>query len=228
MTVATYPIAAPAAGAELKPRLRTHHFLMAVIGLLGLIVVGVTIGAVVSRPVPTLCHFTCGPDVGRQYLSPTAYTSSALGYRVQYSARDFSESNVSRSGVQLDTRDGSGMLIFTSSRGSDVQSALQTSIDQLNSNVIQDVQAVAQLPGAEIGEVQGVGWAYTGTFVPPNGGQSFPVSVMDVAASHDGVTIGVLAIGPQSLSSVANLPFGLANASELDQPMTNTLWAVGR
>lgn len=225
MTVATYPVAAPTAGTTLKPRLRTHHFLMAVVGILGLIVVGVTVGAVVSRPTPTTCHFTCGPDVGRQYLSPTAYTSSAFGYRVQYNAKQFTTSNVSRSGVQLNTRDGSGILIVSSSAGSDVQSALQTSIDKLNSNVIQDVQAVGQLPGAEIGEVQGVGWAYTGTFVPPNGGQSIPVSVMDVAASHDGVTIGVLAVGPQSLSSVSDLPFGMANAQELDQPMTNTLWA---
>lgn len=226
MTVATYPVNAPVVGPALKPRLRHHHFLLAVALLLAVLVVGLTAGAVLSRPTPTACHFSCGPDVGRQYLSPTAYVSSAFGYRVQYDARAFTKSNASSTGVQLSTRDGSGVLIISSAAGSDTQSLLQLSINKINSNVIQDVQAVGQLPGAEIGEVQGVGWVYTGTFVPPNGGQSLPVTVIDVAASHAGVTIGALAIGPQDLSSVANLPFGLANAQELDQPLTETLWAV--
>lgn len=229
MSIAAYPVVRAGSAPAVGPKLRHHHFLSVVGTLLVVIVVAVTASAVLTRVTPQLCHLSCGPDVGPSLAVPSAYTSSQYGYRVEYDSSTFVVSSHGPSSVQLVVPTSAANLVaFSATAGSNVSGAMSSAIGQLNTNVIQGLQAIGSVPGAEIGLVSGAGEAYSATFVPPNGGQSYPVSVVAMAATRGNLTLSVVAIGQQDLSSVADLPFGLANGGLLDGPVTDTIWPARR
>ncbi|HUC36645.1 MAG TPA: hypothetical protein VMR97_05925 [Acidimicrobiales bacterium] len=219
----------PVVGAGSVPGARQklpHTRFLAIAGVgLGVLVIVITAVVVLVKPGVQSCHFTCGPDVGPRLVSPTSFTSSEFGYKVEYDSGYFKQSNATKSGAEFDlTIGGGGILVFKAESGSDVNGAVDSLVNSISSNEIQNLQEIEPVPGAEIGEVEGSGTAFSGTFVPQGGGQTVPVSVVAMAASSHGLTIGVLAIDPQDLSSVQTLPLGFADGAFLDAPITDTIW----
>jgi hypothetical protein len=228
MTTASYsyPVVAANSVPGTQHKLRHSRFvLVAAIGF-AVLVVGITAITVLTRPTLVGCHFTCGPEVGPRLLSPTAYQSSEFGYRVEYDSGIFSVASQSAAGLSLNLEQGYGLggMDFTATAGSDVSDALDKVVSGINTNEFQDIREIEPVPGAEIGEVEGVGLAYSATLVPQNGGQSTPVSIVAMAATSNNLTISVLAIGQQDLTQVNNLPIGFADGQAFDGPVTNTIW----
>jgi hypothetical protein len=228
MTTASYsyPVVRATAVPRAGQKLPNRHFLIVVGVSLAVVVALITIITVALKPSLQLCHFTCGPEVGPRLLAPTSFTSSEFGYKVEYDSSQFSVESHDQAGLALVLASGygGGEEVVKGVAGSDVNTALSTALSGINTNVIQDIQPLQSIPGAEIGEVEGVGEAYTGTDVPQGGGQSVPITIAVEAATQHNVTISVLAIGPQDLSSVQNAPLGFAAGQAFDAPATNTIW----
>jgi hypothetical protein len=227
MTTATYSYPVVAAASVPQQKLRHTHFIIAVAVGLAVLVVGITAITVGLKPTLQLCHFTCGPDVGPRLLNPTAYSNSQFGYRVEYDSGEFSTASPTAAGVTFELGNigaGSGSATFTATAGSDVNAALNSALNGISSSTFQDMQEIGPVAGAEIGEVEGTGVAYSATYVPPNGGQSQPVAVVVEAATFKNMTISILAIGDQDLSQVDNLPIGLVAGQLFDEVGTNTIW----
>jgi hypothetical protein len=227
MTTATYSYPVVAAASVPQQKLRHTHFIIAVAVALAVVVVGITALVVGLKPTLQLCHFTCGPDVGPRLLNPTAYANSQFGYRVEYDSSEFSLGGQTAAGVTFTlgtVAEGGGTATFTATAGSDVNAALNSAVNSIPSSTFQDIQEIGPVAGAEIGEVEGVGVAYSATFVPPNGGQSEPVAVVAEAATFKNLTISLLVAGAQDLSQVDNLPIGLDAGQLFDEVGTNTIW----
>jgi hypothetical protein len=228
MTTATYgyPVVRATSVPGAGQKLRNPHFLIIVGVSLAVLVAAITLITVALKPTLQLCHFTCGPEVGPRLLAPTSFTSSEFGFRVEYDGNEFQVANHDQAGVSLVLSDqlGGGEEVITGVAGSDVNGALSTALGNINTNAVQDIQPLQAIPGAEIGEVEGIGEAYTGTLVPQNGGQSQAVTIAVEAATEHNVTISVYAIGPQDLSTVDDAPLGFEGGQAFDAPPTNTIW----
>jgi hypothetical protein len=225
MTTATYSYPVVAAASVPQQKLRHTHFIVAVVVGLTVLVVGITALVVGLKPTLQLCHFTCGPDVGPRLLNPTAYKNTEFGYRIEYDSGEFTPASPTAAGVTLNLDGGNaGSAIFTATSGSDVNSALNTALNGINTNTFQDLQEIGPVAGAEIGEVEGEGVAYSASFVPPNGGQSVRVALVAEAATFKNLTISVVVYGAQDLSSPDLLPIGLAAGQQFDEVATNTIW----
>lgn len=227
MTVATYtyPMVPAHSIPAVRHRLSHRGFVVLAVSVLAVLVIAIT--AVVVRQSPTVqpCHFSCGPDVGPRLFSPTAYTSSSFGYRVEYDSSEVSVVNQDATGVELAVpSQKENAVVFTADRGADANGSLEQAVSNLNTDVLQDLQAIGPVPGAEIGLVVGVGEAYRATFVPPDGGRSYPVAVVVMAASQGDLTITAVAVGQQELSSIDLAPFGLPAGGLLDSIVTDTVW----
>jgi hypothetical protein len=220
----TYPTVPTAAVPAAQHKLRGANLVLIAVGAMALLVAIITAVAVSSRPMLNYCHFSCGPEVGPRLLGQTAYQNSKFGYRVEYESPPFNIAGQDASGVALEANQNN-FLIFSAATGTDVAGALKKSINGLSSNEFQGLQQVSSVvPGAEIGFVPGQGEAFSATYVPPGGGQGQTVSIIVMAATQANMTLTVLAVGNQDLSSVAQLPFGLANGSFFDYEVSNTVW----
>jgi hypothetical protein len=228
MTTATYnsyPIQSVASVPGARQKLSTSTFLLYGGILFAGLVVIIALIAVLNKPTTTLCHFTCGPDVGPRLSAPTYYQNSTFGYRVEYDGNYF-KPTASSSGVQLSlTVGGGGFIHYSATSGSDVNGAMQKAFNGLNTNAFQNISEIEPIPGAEIGLVEGQGVAYSASYVPQGGGKSIPVSIAVMASTFNNVTISVVAIDTTDLSSPITFPLGFADGELLDGPLTNTVWA---
>ena len=199
---------------------------MAGLSLAALVVIG-TATAVSQKPTTNYCHFSCGPDVGQRLLGQTAYQNSQFGYRGEYQSPPFSIAGQNSSGVVLEGNPDN-FMVFSAASGGDVTGAIQKAVGSLSTNEFQDLHQVSsELPGAEIGFVPGSGEAYTATLVAPGTGTSQNVSVLVMAATQGNLTLSVLVVGTEDLSSVQDLPFGLQFGSLFDFESSNTIWPGG-
>jgi len=212
-------LAVPGARGKLSP--------FAVVLFSGLIlvflVVALSVAAVESRPTVNYCPFSCLSQVGPRLLGETAYHSTQFGYRVEY-APVFTLTQQSPSGMELFGNDDNFMK-FSAIAGDDVQGAIQEAVNGLDTAEVQDLRVIsAVVPGAEIGYVPGTGEAFSANFATPGFTSSTPVSVVVMAAAHRGLTISVVVVGSQDLSTYVDLPLGLQYGEAFDFEVSNTVW----
>jgi hypothetical protein len=219
-----YPVQRTAAVPGAQQKLKNNKFIIYfAVGFAALVVL-ISLVVVLLKPSTTLCHFTCGPEMGPRLLAPTFYQSSSFGYRVEYDGNEFKAKQTS-AGVQLDLQGGGGgFVVYSAKSGSDVSGALQEAFNGINTNQFQNIHEIEAIPGAEIGLVEGQGVAYSGSFIPQGGGQAVPVAIGVMASTFNNLTISVLAIDVQDLSSPQTFPLGFADGTFLDAPITNTIW----
>ncbi|HTW06579.1 MAG TPA: hypothetical protein VME46_03665 [Acidimicrobiales bacterium] len=219
----SYPVVAAVSVPAAQHKLSHGRLLIAAALCLGVVVAAVTALAVSLRPTVNYCHFSCGPETGPRLLSSVAYVSSRFGYRVEYEKSVFQSANPTATGVELDG--GFGFMVFNATAGDNVTAGITGAMKSLNSNLVQDLQPLSNdVPGAEVGLEPGTGEVDTATYVPPNGGQDVPVSVLAMAASNGQFTISVVVVGEQDKSSVEALPFFFAANYYYDFPVSNTVW----
>jgi hypothetical protein len=218
----TYPTVprgqVPAAKHRLSP------LILIVVGLVVVaVIIGVSAGAASNRPVPQNCHFSCGSLTGPRLLAPNVYTSSQFGYTIEYLPDSTNLESQSATGAEFTT--DAGVIFFDGASGSDVDKAVSDGVASLNTAVVQDLQPVGAIRGAEIGLVPGKGTAYTANFVPQGGGGSTRVGVLVMAATQGGVTVTATMISVYYTakdSSYNNFqPYGLSDGQAFDYPITS-------
>jgi hypothetical protein len=209
-----------------------HHrlspFILVVVGLIvAAVIVGVSMGAASKRPVPQNCHFSCGAFAGPRLVAPNVYTSSQFGYTIEYLPDSTKLSDQSATGAEFDT--DAGVIFFDGSQGTDVDGAIREGVSNLNTAVIQDLQAVGPVRGAEIGLVPAKGTAYTANFVPQGGGGAFRVGVLVMAATKGDVTVTTTMISVYYTTNDSRFnnfqPYGLIDGTKFDYPITSLRFA---
>lgn len=219
----TYPAVPSYSVPAAQHKLGRTGLAVAAFATLFVLVAAITAAAVSSKTTTNYCHFTCGPDVGPRLQGSTAYSNSQFGYRVEYESPPFSIGAKDANGVLFSAN--VGFMAVTAAKGTDVTGAIQKAIGGLSTSEFQDLQQVSSVvPGAEVGYVPSSGEAYTANLVPPSGGTGQTVSIVAMAATQGDLTISVLAIAPQDLSSVSQLPFGVQDGSLFDYEVSNTIW----
>jgi hypothetical protein len=220
----SYPVVPTASVPAAQHKLSRTGLLLIAGGALAAVVIVVTLIAVLARPSTVPCGFYCGPPrVGTRLVSPTVYKNQQFGYSVEYDATVLTPANGNAAGTQFQAANGDGEVDFTAASGSDVNSANQTALTTFPTATFQNIQQIGPVRGAEIGFVNGQGTAYTAQFVPPNGSQAVPVSIVIFSSTQNNVTITVDAFSSQSMD-IAVAPYGLAMAQVFDYPVSNTLW----
>ena len=215
----SYPVAPPSAVPGMRRRLSPTRLWVVGAGAVAALVVVVTVIAVVVRPVGTTCHFSCTRQQGPPLIGNTTYKNAKYGYSVEYLTSEVSATN-DPNGVTFTTQAGS-QISFIGSSGGDVDGAIQTAFNGLNTNTYQDLKPVGSVRGAEIGLVLAHGTAYTGNYVPPGGGASGPIALIVMAASSNNVTVTTVMFSTYS-TDVGNQPYGLTEGQTFDYPITLT------
>ena len=221
----SYPVVPAASVPAAQHKLSHLQLLASAGGIIAVVVIALTVILVVVKPGTKACHFSCGPSTGTRLLSPTAYTSTQFNFRVEYDSSSLKLGQQSATSVDLQAANGDGALHVAGSNGSNVTNAIQTAVNSIDSNTFQNIQQIGDIPGAQIGFVQGQGVALSAQLVPSDGsGQATPVTIMVMAASQNNVTITAVAFGAMDTSSAELLPFGLTSAQTFDFALTNTIW----
>ena len=219
-----YPVLAYPALGGMYRRPRRHRLLGVAASLLVVPVVLLTLSAVLARPQPQPCRFACAPNSGPRLLAPAVYHNAKWGYSVQYDSSALSIAGTDADGVQLTPVDGDGEIDFTAARGSDAGGMVRSLLNNVPSSTFQDQQVIGPVRGAEVGFVDGQGTALSAQFVAASGGGAAePVSFVCLAATRNGLTIGVIAFSQQELT-VQNAPYGLDKGPLFDYPVSNALW----
>jgi hypothetical protein len=216
----SYPVAPPGTVPGMRHKLSRGRLWVIAAGAVAALVVVITVVVVLVRPMPVNCHFSCSRPQGAPLVGNTVYKNAQFGYSVEYLTGDVSVSASDSAGDTFSTTNGSTVR-FIGSRGSDVDGAVQAAFATIDGNVYQDLQPVGPVRGAQIGFIPGHGTAYTGKFVPPNGGGKVPIAVMVMAASSNNVTIATVVISPYG-NDASVQPYGLQEGQTLDYPMTLT------
>jgi hypothetical protein len=226
VTVATYHPTLPAG--FVRQKLRHHRFLATVGAVIGLPVVVISAISSLVSPSPQFCQPNCGPSTGPTQISISTYTSSSYGYQVPYDASTLSIASQSATGVDFSVRGADpkeSFVDFDAVSGSNPTGAVQQLVNGLDTNTLQGLRQIGAVPGAEIGEMQATGYAYQADYVPPAGGQSAPVDVVVMAATHNNLTIAVLAVGLQDQKGGhAPLYMNQALAQRFELSVTGTAW----
>ena len=205
-----------------------HHrlspLILVVVGLIvAVVIVGVSLGAASRRPAPHNCHFSCGAFTGPRLVAPNAYTSSQFGFTIEYLPDSTELADQSPTGVEFDT--DAGVIFFEGAQGTDTDGAVRDGVSNLNTAVIQDLQVVGPVRGAEIGLVPARGIAYTANFVPQGGGGAFRVGVLVMAAAQGGVTVTATMISVYYTTNDSRFnnfqPYGMIDGAKFDYPITS-------
>ncbi len=129
----------------------------------------------------------------------TAWQSTGLGYALRYN-KQWSIGSQSADGVALNAAGGIGVLdvrAVHSSQGTPA-AMIAAQVSVLRTQLLglaHDTQPADRILGTNVGLIPGPGAVYAGTVASPQGPQQ-PVSVVVLAASDDGLTIGVTVVAP--------------------------------
>ncbi|HTW10116.1 MAG TPA: hypothetical protein VME46_21620 [Acidimicrobiales bacterium] len=219
----SYPVVPAISVPTTRHKVRGLMVAAAVLVVLAASVTAITVWAWSQRPEISYCTFSCGTQIGPRLYSRRAYVSSQFGYRVEYSA-PFTLADVTSSGVEI-SGNADNYMVFKATSGDNINAAMQSAVNSLSPAHYQDLRPVgAPVNGAEIGYVAGNGAAYTGNFVDANANLSQPITVVVMASSEANLTISVLTVGTQDLSSYENVPLGLKFGEYFDFQISNTIW----
>jgi hypothetical protein len=126
----------------------------------------ITIVAVEAKPGLRPCHFSCSSQHGPPLIGNTVYANARFAFSIEYLAGSTTIVSSDADGVVFNVN-GSAQIQFTRSAGTDLDAAIQTAFNSIDTNIFQDLQPVGAVRGAEIGLVLGKGTAYRGNYVPP-------------------------------------------------------------
>lgn len=182
-------------------------------------VVAVTAIGFAVRPGSTRqCGFFCGPVVGGRLSDQSTYTNARYGFAFDHDPRwtetDRSDASVSFSGDQ-------GPFEVRVVDGRNPQSIIDDSIGQLPGAQFQGVTKVADVRGAQIGFVPGVGAVYDANYFPSDGAEGQVVRIAVVTAGRSGLTVVADMFCAFDNRSP---PYGLAAGSSFDYPLTTFRW----
>ncbi len=191
----------------------------------GLIVVLLIVGAVVSaialsqyvNGTKTKCTSNCGPKFVTPLPEEASYRSSAFRYQVNY-ASDWSVRSQDSAGIALGTKLGSVQVAGLAA--ADDAQVLQSTVNGLPTSRFQDVTLVSNVKGAHIGDHDGLGSVYSANLV--GGTQTATrVRLAVIVATHNGVTIVVLAVDP---ADPKGSPNGMPEGQLFDYFCTEIVW----
>lgn len=191
----------------------------------GLVIIVLVIAVVVSAfavaQYASGTHATCKTNCAPKFVTPlpeqATYKSTAFKYQVNYPAA-WTVSSKDANGVTLGTKIGSVQVLGTS--GGSPDQVLQSSVNSLPSSKFQDVTLVTNLKGAHIGDQDGIGSVYSANFIGASQSAT-KVRIAVIVASHNGVTVAVVAIDP---ADTKNYPTGMPEGQEFDYLCTEFVW----
>jgi hypothetical protein len=199
---------------------------MSQIAIAGVLLLILAIGTVVVSGIAASqflggTHATCTVNCAPKFVTPlpegASYKSSAYKFQVNYNS-SWTVRTQDANGVVLGTKLGSVQV--TGQKGGQPDQVVQATVAALPSSKWQNVALVSSLKGAHIGVQDGVGAVYSANLV--GGSQTAtPVRFAVIAATHNGVTVVILAVGP---SDPKNSPHGMPEGGEFDYLCTEFVW----
>jgi len=163
------------------------------------------------------CTANCAPKIVTPLAEAAAYRSSAFNFQVNYSSL-WTVRAQDADGVTLGTKIGSVQVV--GSRGGTAAEALKSAISALPTGTWQDVTLVSNLKGAHIGDQNGVGTVYSANLINASSA-AVNVRLAVIAATHNGVTVVVVAVNP---ADTKNSPSGMPEGAEIDYLCTEFVW----
>ncbi|MBV9100746.1 MAG: zinc ribbon domain-containing protein [Candidatus Dormibacteraeota bacterium] len=214
----SYPVLPAATVHSAAHRLPPRRMVMVAAAALAVVVVLITLIAVLARPTANpKCVYACGPPrIGARAISGNAYHNPQWGYSVDFNTNALAVATSDTDSVTLQGGQGLPTAQVVAMSGTDVNGALQNAVSGLNGQQYQDIQTAGSVPGAEVGEVAGVG-----TYLTANSTQvNQPVAIQVIAATSHSVTIVVTLVDAQSQN---NKVTGISNW-DLDYVLSEVVW----
>jgi len=214
-----YPVAPPLRSAATRRRLSPLLLVLVAVAAIAVVVVIITVAASAARPAaPTHCVYACAPPkTGQRLVSSTSYNNQHWGYTVDYDSTVFQVAQQDTDSVTLGTNGVTAAVVKAMSATSPA-SAVQATINNLNTSVLQNIQDKNAIPGAEVGEIPGAGEYLTATLVTSQGGT--PVALQVMAATQGSMTIVVELVDSPAQGNTVS---GIQNTS-LDYVLSELIW----
>lgn len=185
--------------------------------LFAAIVVGLIAASQLTGGGHSTCISNCGPKVITPLAEEATFHSSTYHFTVNYFS-DLSVRSQSASGIELGTK--MGTVTFAGSSGSQPDQAVQSVVSSLPTSSYQAVTLVSDVKGAHLGDQDGVGSVYSANFLGTSQ-TATKIRFAVIAATHNGVTVVMLAIGP---ADVKNFPYGMPEGQLFDYLCTEFSW----
>jgi hypothetical protein len=191
--------------------------LLAILAVVVIVVSGIAASQLIG-PAKATCTANCAPKIVTPLPEGASYRSATYKFQVNYSPNWIVRSQ-DAGGITLGTRLGSVQV--TGQKGGQPDQVLQATVAALPSARWQSVTQVTSLKGAHIGAQDGVGAIYSANLVGSSQ-TATPVRFAVMAATRNGVTVSVLAVGP---SDPKNSPHGMPEGAEFDYLCTEFMWS---
>ena len=160
-----------------------------------------TVNRLVSRHTP--CTVNCGAKLVDPLTEPHTYRSMTYRFEVDYSSH-WTVRSQSPTGISLGTRLGHIDINGRPARDS-LESAINSTVDGLPSSTWANVQRLADIKGAHVGDQNGVGYLYSADYSGQNA-NSGKVRFAVIAATQNKVTVTVFAVNPEDTSTASGIP----------------------
>lgn len=190
--------------------------LLAILALVTVVVSAIAASQLIGGKHAT-CTVNCAPKIVTPLSEGASYRSPTYKFQVNYSSA-WTVRSQDTSGIVLGTKLGS--VEVAGQKAGQPDQVLQSTVAALPSAKWQSVTLVSKLKGAHIGVQDGVGAVYSANLVGSSQ-TATPVRFAVIVATHNGVTVTVLAVGP---SDPKNSPHGMPEGQEFDYLCTEFVW----
>jgi hypothetical protein len=220
--VYSYAVAPPGVAYPTARRRSLSQIAIAGVLLAILAVVTVVVSAIAATQflggTKAACTVNCAPKIVTPLADGASYRSATYKFQVNYDS-NWTVRSQDASGITLGTKLGSVQV--AGQKGGQPDQVLQATVTALPSAKWQSVTQVSSLKGAHIGVQDGVGAVYSANLVGSSQ-TATPVRFAVIAASRNGVTVVVFAVGP---SDPKNSPHGMPEGQEFDYLCTEFMWS---
>ena len=217
-----YAVAPPAVAYPTARRRNLSQIAIAGVLLAILAVVTVVVSAIAATQflggTKATCTVNCAPKIVTPLPEGASYRSATYKFQVNYNST-WTVRSQDAGGITLGTKLGSVQV--AGQKGGQPDQVLQAAVAALPSAKWQSVTQVSTVKGAQIGAQDGVGAVYSANLVGSSQ-TAVPVRFAVIVASHNGVTVVVLAVGP---SDPKNSPHGMPEAQEFDYLCAEFMWS---
>jgi hypothetical protein len=190
--------------------------LLAILAVVTVAITAFAVSHVIGSP--STCTVNCAPRFVTPLPEAATYRSSAYHFEVDYSST-WTVRSQDANGISLGTQ--IGLLEVTGARvNQQLSDVLQTTVANLPTAQWQDVLPVADLKGAHIGDVDGIGAVYSANLISA-GSTAVKVRFAVIVATHAGVTVVIFAADPADLK---NSPYGIPEAGAFDYLCSEFRW----
>lgn len=216
-----YPLSSsyrPALGSKLG-----HARLFVLLGgALGLGCILVVIAVYLFTPHgPPPCRFNCGPEIGTRLPEAATYRSDAFGFEVDYPS-DWNVDQRSGTGIDLATYKGE-LKIRSDKAGKSLDQLIQDALAELPSASWQGVTPLHSIAGSHIGFQAGKGTEFAANLAPA-AGQTQPMRVVILAATHGNLSVVVIAWNPYQPPKNERNQSGMPESGIFDYVLAEFRW----